>query len=474
LNFSTRDYLHLGLLLPMLAGFGVVFYFFAKSVDYPLPETSFTSSAQKVWSDIFEAIPAPMPGEFPDEDYLNDIESVDDVSPTDAQTLAGNNAFLVTCTLLVLLGCFGLALLSSATRIGEPWWNSFIRSGTMIAAAFVTFSLWGFYLAFPGDHFGIFPRFSFTFPGYVDPIEYGLSGVSEWTDVIYIASYAAFIGCLLVSFSSAAQTTASSFLISLPVLSIAFPLVLSWKWGAGWIDQLLNNADFAGAALVHWHVGACALLIGGVLTFFRTRNQLTPLPTPEPMRYLAGGALYFLGVIGLNAGSTLTAAPGIVASVIQCTAVSAAASGVVASIFGAATRQGHFVTFLVAGVIGGAVAVSGGADTFTMNQSLVIGTFSGAVIATTLFFLQQLKWADPLAVGVTHGLGGFIGIFATCLAASEDGINATFGGQLVLLVTVPLMSLFITAIVLMIAGATGFLTYEKKPTPVPPSLPRTS
>lgn len=474
MKLTLRDGLHLGLLLPLLAGFGIVFYLFAKSVEYPLPETSFATSAERVWSDIFETIPARMPGEYPDDEDLSSIESIDDVSPADAQILSGNNAFLVSCTLLVLFGCAGLALLGSVNRIGEPWWNSFIRAGTISAAAFVMFFLWGFYLAFPGDYFGIFPRFSFTLPGSVDPIEYGLSGISEWTDLIYIASYAAFIGCILVSFSSAAQTTASSFLISLPILSISFPFVLSWKWGAGWIDELMNNSDFAGAALVHWHVGACALLIGAVLTVYRRKNKLTPLPALKPVTSLIGGALYFLGMIGLNAGSTLSADAEIVAAVIQCTAASAAASGVIASIFWVATRQGNFISFLLAGTIGGAVAVSGGADGFSLTQSLVIGTISGAVISTVLFFLQQLKWADPFAVGVIHGVGGFIGIFATCASSFDEDFQATFVGQLVLLITVPLMSLFGTVVVLVLAGATGFLTYEKKPKPVPPSLPRTS
>lgn len=474
MKLTLRDGLHLGLLLPMLAGLGVFLYLFVKSVDYPLPETSFATSADQVWSNIFGAMPAAMPGEYPDDEALNNLENIDDVIPSDAELLSGNNAFLVTCTVLVLFGCVGIALLCLSTRIDEPWWNSFVRAGTMIAAAFVTFALWGFYLAFPGDHFGIFPRYSFTFPGNVNPLEYGLAGISEWADLIYIASYAALIGCILVSFSSAAQTTASSFLIALPILSISFPLVLSWKWGGGWLDGLANNSDFAGGALVHWHVGACALLIGAVLTFYRRQHKLKALPAPKTLTYLIGGVLYFIGMIGLNAGSTLSADPALVASVIQCTVISAAVSGVIAALIWLATRQGDFAPFFVSGVIGGAVAVSGAADGFSSNQSIIIGATSGAAIATVLFFLYQLKWADPLGVGVIHGVGGFIAVFATCASTFDDDFKATIPGQLTLLVTVPLISLLGTAAILLLAGATGFLTYEKKPKPVPPSLPRTS
>jgi Amt family ammonium transporter len=471
---SSRNALHLGLLLPIVAGLGVGVFLFAKSIDYRISDLSFPAAANSAWSRIVHAVPAPMPGEYPEEDDSAGPESSDDLSPEDERIYAESNAFMVSCTLLVLLGCIGISILGAGTRLQDPWWNSFLRSGTIISIALISFLLWGFSVAFAMDHFGIFPLFSFGFPGTVDPVEYGLGGMSEWTDLIYLASYAAFIGCLLVSFVKAGQSAASSLLIAAPVISILFPLVVSWKWGAGWIEQLNNNSDFAGAALVHWHVGALALLIGGVLTFLRKSGKFGEMTMPSPTAYLIGGAFYFAGIVGLNAGSVLSAAPDLVACVIQSTAIAASASAFVAGIWWAIIREGGATGYLVMGFIAGAVGVSGAADSFNQNQSLTIGVVTGICVSGTLFVFQRLKWADPLGVGAVHGVGGIIAIFATCFVTSETDPVTSFPGQLVLFVAVPFFSLGLTSLILLLAGATGLLFHEKKPNPAPPSLPGTS
>lgn len=473
MKLTLRDGLHLGLLVPILAGLGMTLFLFTKSTENDLTNQSFVEVTADVWGNIFRAIPASMPGEYPDEENLSDNVDADDLPPATANTFAGNNAFIVVCTLLVLSGCLGLTMATAAGTLQEPRWNAFLRSGLIITTAFVSFFLYGFNLAFPGDHFGIFPKMYFGFPGSVNAVEYGLSGISEWSDLIYIASYAALIGCVLITFCSAGQTASSSLLIGIPVLSLFFPFVLSWKWGAGWIDQLLNSTDFAGAALVHWHVGSVALLIGAVLTVYRKQKRHQTLPPLNPFLYLPGGVLYWLGILGLNAGSTLTATPDLVASVIQSTALASIASGIIAFIFWVVVKQGSLNRYVVSGFIAGAISVSGGADGFDANQSVIIGTLTGACLAGVLFLFVRLKWADPLAVGAIHGLGGFIAIFAACTATFEEGFDATFLGQLVLMLTVPIMSVLVTAMVLLFAGATGFMIYEKKKLPRPPSLPGT-
>lgn len=414
--------------------------------------------------------------------YADDAESdegpapssPDDLSAAEGLAYAENNLFLLSCTLLVLLGCFGVSLLGVATHPGEPWWNSFLRQGTIVSVALVSFTLWGFYLAFPGDHFGIFPRAFFGFPGDIDPVAYDMGGITEWTDLFYIASYAALIGCLLLSFCSGGQTASSSFLISMPVVSLFFPFALSWKWGGGWIDALGNNGDFAGATLVHWHLGAVALLIGLTLTLtMRGRENLCTAPR-HPILYLGGGIAYFAGVLGLNAGSTLEATPALVAAVLQSTLIAAAISAFFALLWWVTLRRKTAAHFFVAGLIAGAISVSGAADSLTLRQSVVLGTIAGLIVPGVIAALDRFRWVDPLSIGAVHGIGGIIGTFGACLALFDGEQVNSFAGQLVLLLTVPIAALFASAVVLVFCGAINLLVTAEKKKPRPPSLPGTA
>lgn len=469
--------MHLGLLLPAAGGLMLAILFFAKSTDYPIGDFNTLEVSRTAWEQIAKAIPAPMPSDYEDDEAFSNIESADDLGPADEKVFAENNAFLVSCSLLVLLGCLGISVLGMGARISEPFWNSLLRGGTILFIGLFSFYAWGFNLAFPGDHFGIFPRVYFGFPGSLDPVEYGLSGISEWADLLYIATYAVFMGCLIVSFGSAGLTTKSSLIIATPLIAFFFPLSTSTVWGGGWIDSLGYSVDFAGAALVHWHVGSIALLIGGVLTYHRKSQSLAPLSLPDPAGAVAGAILYFVGILGINAGSTLSAKPDIVAAVIQSTVYAAISAAIVCAATSTIFPKSNVLRFLLAGLLAGAVSVSGSADTFTQVQSIIVGIIGGAGVAATLVLFDRLDWADPFAIGPIHGVGGAIAVMATWFGSLGTDYPATIFGQILLLIAIPFLSLLFTAVILLIAGATKLLSVEtgkSREKSGPPSLPRTS
>lgn len=454
--------------------------FFSKSTNYPIGELRFSEASGVAWSKIAEAIPAAMPSDYEDDEAFADVESADDLNPADEATFAENNAFLVTCSIFVFLGCIGLCILGFGLRISEPAWNTFLRGGTIVFVALCSFYLWGFNLAFPGDHFSIFPRPYFGFPGSMDPVEYGLGGITEWADLIYIASYAAFMGCLILSFSSAGLTTKTALIIATPLVAVFFPLGVSALWGGGWIDGLGYSVDFAGASLVHWHAGSIALLIGAVLTMHRKNQSLAPLPLPDLASSGVGALLYFIGILGINAGSTLSAKPDLVASVIQSTVYSALASGVVSIVIASLFPKSNVIRFFLAGFLAGAVGVSGAADSYGQIQSIIIGVLTGAGVSTTLVLFDRLNWADPFAIGPIHGVGGAIAVIATWVGTAGTDFPATLVGQIILLIAIPVLSLLFAAVILLVAGATRLLSVESgepnepEQKSGPPSLPGTT
>ncbi|MEM6279402.1 MAG: hypothetical protein AAF733_07995 [Verrucomicrobiota bacterium] len=480
MNPSTRDVLHLGLLLPTVAGLMCILFLFTKSTDYSLGELSFPEAAGITWERVLGAFPAEMPSDYEDDEAFSNIESADDLRPVDEETFSVNNAFLVSCSLFVLIGCFGISLLGFGLRIDEPAWNTFLRGGTVLFIAMFSFYLWGFNLCFPGEHLGIFPRVFFGFPGSMDPVEYGLSGISEWADLFYIATYAAFMGCLLTLFGSSGLTTKTSLILAAPLISVFFPLSTSTLWGGGWIDSLGYSLDFAGASLVHWHVGSVALLIGAVLTWHRKHQSLDPLPLPGILTTGLGTLFYWIGILGINAGSTLSAKPDLVASVVQATFYASIAAGVVCAAVGLLFPQTSALRFFLIGLLAGAVGVSGAADGYGLLPSIFIGILTGAGVAATLVLFHYLRWADPFAIGAIHGVGGFIAVLAAWGGTLGSDYGTTLFGQLLLLVTVPFLALLFTAIILLVAGATKLLSVESgEPTepvkqPGPPSLPGAS
>jgi Amt family ammonium transporter len=481
-NLPLRNLLHYLLGLPILVGLAVFILAFVESSENTLTEDSYAASSSQAWEEIFAALPAAMPGEYPFEaDDAEVPETEDDLDDSEKSAYARSNAFLVSCSLLVLLGCLGLGLIGAASTIGEPIWNPVLRAGAMISAGLIAFLLWGFHLAFPGDSFGIFPRPYFGLPGQIDSVEYGLNGITEWADLLYIATYAAFFGCLLLTFCHRRQTAASAFLVALPVATLFFPIVVSWHWGGGWIDAMGKSYDFAGAALVHWQVGATALVVGGLATLFRSHGRKAGVfehseePTPAQIAWLVPGAIgYWLALIGLNVGSTLDAAPAITAPVLQGTLIASGTAGILAIGWSFLDSKRGLLEYLCLGAIAGAVAVSGPGDSLSLTQALGFGVIAGLLVPALILAMGRVGWHDPLAVGAVHGIAGLISVLGTPLASLGDDYTATFGGQLLLAVCVPILGVITGAFVTLVCGAAGFLLTDRNKDASPPPIPGSS
>lgn len=476
-----RQTFHFLLAVPAFLGLAVTVFLAIQSAKSDVSEESFPSLAGAAWSDIFSEFPAQMPGSYDDSEEP-DASRADDLSPDQARKFATNNAFISSCAIMVLAGLFGIALMSIAKSSGEPAAFPAIRIVAMGGISIVAFLLWGFYLAFPGDFNGAIALPSFSFPGSIDSVEYGMSGMSEWTDLFYIATYAAVFGALLVSFCSAGMKGTPAFLAAMPVTIFLLPIVISWKWGGGWIDRLANNFDFAGAALIHWHLGSIALVTGGMLSMFLRQpensgllQKLSSKPTTQVLLYGVGMLLYFLAIIGMNAGSVLAATPSLVACVLQATMIGAAASTILAVVWWAVFQTRSIVEFIGIGLVSGAVSVSCAADSMSLSDAIGLGVLCGFTVPGTVVAMDKLRWPDPLAVGPVHGIAGLISVLGAAFVSMKD-MEVTVMGQFVLVIATPMLSLMIAFFVLVIAGTSKCL-FVRNPNPphrpIPPGLPST-
>ncbi len=463
---SIRRVAHLLLAIPTVLGLTLLFLFVTNSARSTVSDSHVSTLAVDAWTAAAQKIPAEMPAAWSDVEDP-EPESVDDLDQETRERWGRTNAFIFSCAVLVLLGGFGIALTTAGLTKKEPTWFPLLRFGALLPATLSVWLLWGFNVAFPGETMGPIPSLYFGFPD-SDPVAYGMGGMTGWTDCFYITSYAVFASTLLLTFAAAKVRATSLVLIAVPFLAISFPLVISWKWGAGWIEMLGNNIDFAGSALVHWHVGAAALAAGLILTIFRKQSiQPSEEETFQPSLGLigVGGTLYFLGILGMNAGSTLDSDPVPVAAVLQATIAAAIVSSILSVIWWIGFRNRSPVEMFFLGLISGAVVVSGAADGLDWTRSLALGAVSGMVVPGLVVAMDRMRWVDPMAVGAVHGVGGLIGTLGAAFGDYGDDFLVTLPGQLVLVAVIPIGAVLTTIVVLILFGAIGFLFRDRAVAP---------
>ena len=128
----------------------------------------------------------------------------------------------------------------------------------------LAYALCGFNLMYPGEFNGFFGFAGFGLENPSgDMIDYASGSYTYYTDFIFQAMFAA-TAATIVSGAVAERVKLSSFLIfSTIYVAFLYPVLGSWKWGGGWLDQL-GFYDFAGSTIVH-SVGGWAALIGAYL-----------------------------------------------------------------------------------------------------------------------------------------------------------------------------------------------------------------
>ena len=457
-SHTIRHVLHYLLVIPGFLGLALLLYFITQSARGTVGERPVSKLASESWAEAVKRVPADMPVVWPDDEGELP-ESLEDLNADTRERWGKTNAFIISCSLLVLLGGVGIGLMTAALTEAEPPGFPLLRFGAAIFLILPAWLFWGFNLAYPGEHTGIFPKLYFGFPS-MGPVDYGMGGMTAWTDCFFIAVYSLLGAGLFLSFSAARVRATALMLIAIPFATISFPFLISWKWGGGWIDMLNNTYDFAGSALLHWHTGAAALVAGGLLTLFKRKVVLPEPGKVSPLVFpfmVIGGLLYIVGLIGLNAGSTLDSAPDAVAVVLQVSTAGALVSAILSVVWWFFFRNRGLIEMVLIGLAGGVVVVSGATDSLTWNGVFILASLAGLAVPGFVVVMDRIGWVDPLAVGPVHGVAGLIGTIGASCASFSDGMEVSLVGQMILAAVVPVGAIFLTAAVILLAGAAGYV-----------------
>ena len=343
-----------------------------------------------------------------------------DVSP---EMFTVNNTWMLVATFLVFIMHLGFAALESGMTRAKNTVNILFKNTAIIAIGLLTYAIVGFNLMYPGD-FSLGEFVGFAGFG-LDPGAEGNTsaynpGYTYYTDFIFQGMFAA-TAATIVSGAVAERIKLGSFLVFTTVyVAIIYPIAGSWKWGAGWLDQM-GFYDFAGSTLVH-SVGGWAALAGVIVLGPRlgkyVDGKIRPVAGHSMPLATIGVFLLWLGWYGFNGGSVLSADPALVSLVFVTTSLAAAAGVIGAMAASWGLQHKPDLSMVLNGSLAGLVGITAGADTVGVMSAIIIGFVAGVIVVASVLGLDRAKLDDPVGAISVHLVCGIwgtlaVGIFST-------------------------------------------------------------
>ena len=293
---------------------------------------------------------------------------------------------------------------------------------------------------------------------------YADSGYTWWTDFLFQGMFAA-TAATIVSGAVAERIKLNSFMLfTILYVGLVYPIIGSWKWGGGFLDQW-GFYDFAGSTLVHsvggWAALIAVYLLGARIGKFSPDGKPKAIPGHNIPLAAAGVLILWLGWFGFNGGSVLSADPELTSLTLVTTCLAAAAGGISSSIVSNLLYKNFDLTMFMNGVLGGLVGITAGADQMSPMDAIFIGTIAGVIIVFGISFIDKLKLDDPVGAIAVHLICGIWGTLAVGIFGEMAGIDQ-FITQLIGVGIVGAFSVVTAFIILIIIKKTIGLRVDKE------------
>ena len=366
----------------------------------------------------------------------------------------GNNAWMMTATVLVLLMILpGLALFYGGLTRSKNMIATMTQIGSVAALAMLVWVMWGYGLAFgpEGNEYISWGKFFLagitpdsTAATFTDEV------ISEYVFVCFQMTFAA-IKVALVLGSVVERMKFSAILVfALGWLTIVYFPSAHMVWEARGVFFVMGALDFAGGTVVHINAGVSAL-VAALILGKRRGYPHEPMPPHSLTLTMVGTGLLWVGWFGFNAGSALEANGSAALAMIN-TFVATASAGLFWMI--AERTAGHKPSALgfCSGVIAGLVAVTPAAGNSGPLGAIVLG---GVASVVCFFAVSKLKpmlgYDDSLDAFGIHGIGGIVGAIGTGIVFTPSlggpgGDDFEIGAQLVTQVLAVLATIAVSAV----------------------------
>ena len=348
-----------------------------------------------------------------------------------AALLTANNVWMMLCAALVFFMHLGFSFLEIGLTRQKNTVNILFKNFFVITIGLLIYCLGGFNLMYPGFEEGSYGILKFAGFGIDAPVggmtsAYADGGYTWWTDFLFQGMFAA-TAATIVSGAVAERIKLQSFMLfTILYVGITYPIVGSWKWGGGFLDQL-GFYDFAGSTIVYSVGGWAALIavfhLGARIGKFNAEGKAQAIMGHNIPLAAAGVLILWLGWFGFNGGSVLSADPELTSLTLVNTCLAASAGGVSAAIFSNILYKNFDITMFMNGILGGLVGITADADQMSPSEAILIGLIAGVIIVLGVAFVDRLKLDDPVGAIAVHLICGIWGTLAAGLFGALAGIE---------------------------------------------------
>ena len=336
---------------------------------------------------------------------------------------SGDTAFVIICAAFVFLMTPGLAFFYGGLVRRKNVVNTMMACVAIMGLSVVMWMLFGYSLAFGGNHAGIIGDFRW----------FGLNGVGM--DVgPYSDSIPHLVFCMFqMMFAMITPALITGSLVGRMKFKALFIFIALWSiivyypmahmvWGSGGFLASIGSVDFAGGNVVHISSGVSALVLAIIIGRRRGYEHTTYRIHNIPFVVLGASLLWF-GWFGFNAGSALKA-DGLAAHAFMTSAISAAAALLSWMAIDVIKTGKPTLVGSSTGLVVGLVAITPGAGFVPIWASLIIGILVSPICYFGVALVKKkLKIDDALDAFGCHGIGGIWGGIATGLFG-QSSINS--------------------------------------------------
>ena len=336
---------------------------------------------------------------------------------------AGDTGFMLICTAFVFFMTPGLAFFYGGLVRRKNVVNTMMACAAIMGLSVVMWTLFGYSLAFGGNHGGIIGDFRW----------FAMNGVGwepgPYADTIPHLVFAAFqmmfamITPALITGAVVGRMRFKALFLFVAIWSVIvyYPMA-HMVWGNGGFLAAIGSVDFAGGNVVHISSGISALVLAIYLKQRRGYAKATYRTHNIPFVFL-GAAMLWFGWFGFNAGSALKA-DGLAAHAFMTSSISSACALLTWMLIEVIREGKPTLVGASTGLVIGLVAITPGAGFVPVWASFIIGILVSPICYFTVILLKQkLKIDDALDAFGCHGIGGIWGGIATGLFG-KSSINS--------------------------------------------------
>ena len=336
---------------------------------------------------------------------------------------AGDTGFMLICTAFVFFMTPGLAFFYGGLVRRKNVVNTMMACGAIMGLSVVMWTLFGYSLAFGGNHGGIIGDlrwFALNGVGW-EPGPYA-DTIPHLVFVAFQMMFAMITPALITgAVVGRMRFKALFFFVAIWSLIVYYPMA-HMVWGDGGFLAAIGSVDFAGGNVVHISSGVSALVLAIYLGQRRGYAKATYRTHNIPFVFL-GSAMLWFGWFGFNAGSALKA-DGLAAHAFMTSSISSACALLTWMLIEVIREGKPTLVGASTGLVIGLVAITPGAGFVPVWASFIIGILVSPICYFTVILLKQkLKIDDALDAFGCPGIGGIWGGIATGLFG-KSSINS--------------------------------------------------